>query len=375
MALATLSAQYGRRMSVMWTEFAARIVRAAGVRIGELIAVRDGVGRQDILEAVLLAVEAAGAIPIPQITPARYMERLWRTASLSHLAQWHRHRQMILEKTDRIIVLSGDRPDTVTADKQAYAAWSQAEDHLTQIEEARQLPLIMATIPTAKRAYQLGLTLDVLDAHVLPALIVSEAELSANVNVALMAANDDPLTISSGGTCVLTTRRGDRPWMGDDGLIDAADRASGFLVSTLPAGLLSCAIDESSAEGEVLVPQLRGVENVRLTVSRGRITYIKADSLSASARVSSWIDSHSGDPRRVSAVHLGLNPALQSTISWASIDRHLYGRVSICLGDNRHLGGNAVSSLRLDAVLGAEAALRSGDTDIVDAVSARTLGA
>lgn len=362
-------------MSVMWTEFAARIVRAAGVRIGELVAVRDGVGRQDILEAVLLAVEAAGAIPVPQITPARYLEKLWRSASLSHLAQWHRHRQMILEKTDRIIVLSGDRPDIAAADKQAFAAWSQAEDHLTQIEEARQMPLVMAMVPTPKRAYQLGLTQDVLDAHLLPALVIPETELSANVDAARMAAINDPLVVTSGDTAVLTLRRGERLWVGDDGLIDAADRASGFLVSTLPAGLLSCAVEETSAEGEVLVPMLHGVENVRLMVSRGRIAYIKADSLSASARISSWIDSHSGDPRRISAVQLGLNPALLSTIGWASVDKHLFGRVTLCLGDNRHLGGSAVSSLRLDVVLGAEATLRSGDADIVDALAARILGA
>lgn len=359
----------------MWTEFAARVVRAAGVRIGEMVAVRDGVGRQDILEAVLLAVEAAGAIPIPQITPARYLEKLWRTASLSHLAQWHRHRQMILEKTDRIIVLSGDRPDIAAADKQAFAAWSQAEDHLTQIEEARQMPLVMAIIPTPKRAYQLGLTQDVLDAHVLPALIMPETELAANVDAARMAAVDDPLVVASGEKYLLTLRRGDRLWVGDDGLIDAADRASGFLVSTLPAGSLSCAVEENSAEGEVLVPQLHGVENVRLIVSRGRITYVKADTLSASARVSSWIDSHSGDPRRISAVQLGLNPALQSTIGWPTVDKHLFGRVTLCLGDNRHLGGNTVSSLRLDVVLGAEAALGSGNVDIVDALAARKLGA
>ncbi|MBA3531464.1 MAG: hypothetical protein H0T73_06030, partial [Ardenticatenales bacterium] len=60
-----------------WSSIAARIVQGVGVQPGDLILVRDQAGRIEVLEEILLAIEAAGAVPLPQWMDPSYMTRLW----------------------------------------------------------------------------------------------------------------------------------------------------------------------------------------------------------------------------------------------------------------------------------------------------------
>ena len=52
-----------KEMDITWTEISHRIVDGLGVQRGELIAVRDNVGRIDVLLEILLAIELRGASP------------------------------------------------------------------------------------------------------------------------------------------------------------------------------------------------------------------------------------------------------------------------------------------------------------------------
>jgi hypothetical protein len=46
------------------------------VQPGELVQVRDHAGRQEVLMEALLAIEQAGAMPLPKLTSPAYLERL-----------------------------------------------------------------------------------------------------------------------------------------------------------------------------------------------------------------------------------------------------------------------------------------------------------
>lgn len=335
-------------MATSWADIGRRIVQGLDARMGELILVRECSGRYDVLQEILLAIEEAGAVPMPQISPARYLERLWGVGTLTYLSRWDHRRADMLETVDRVLVLGGDAPDIDGADRHLYGAWAQAEERLTQIEDHRRLPHLMVAVPTAKRAFDMGITLDALDARVLPALNVPAHALSGEITRVLAAVqNALTLTVRAATGHELTLKRGSRRWVGEDGCIDQSDRARGAVVSMLPAGSLSCAPLEDLTEGNVYLPRLHGARDVTLHVNAGRIVHVDARTQSEQTRINGWLDGFHGEPRRVGCVGIGLNPGLSETVGWPQVDACAFGRVSVTLGDNRHLGGSNASSLSL----------------------------
>ena len=62
-------------------------------------------------------------------------------------------------------------------------------------------------------------------------------------------------------------------------------------------------------------------------------------------------DAHSGEPRRVGHVGIGLNPFLKEPLGWTLVDEHLLGNVFVSFGENRYMGGHNESSLNVDFAL------------------------
>lgn len=333
---------------INWKPLAQRLVQGVGVRPGELIVVRDDSGRFDLLLELLLTIEKAGATPLPQITPVEYMERLWQTAPASYLARWDAPRQPWLQQADRIIVLAGASPDFRTVPEAALRAWETAEQRLTAIEEARQLPYLLAAIPTERRAQALGLTLAQLEQRLLPALETSVADLYKGLDAMQTAVSGaHSLIIQTGAGCELHLALGKRPWLSDDGFIDDDDRARGAIVSNLPAGSLYTTVLEAETRGTLWLPQAGVAQDVTLTFgANGRITDIVA--ASGGETLVQLFDRHTGEPRRVGHIGIGLNPHLAQPIGWTLVDEHVRGHLFISFGENRYMGGANDSSLNID---------------------------
>jgi leucyl aminopeptidase (aminopeptidase T) len=348
-----------------WTDVARRLVQGVDVKAGELIQVRDLAGRYDVLTEVLLAVEEAGAVPLPFVMPARYLERLWTTAPVSHLARWEKHRGTLLASVDRAITLSGDKPDYANADRNSVEAWSSSEERLAAIEEERQIPVLTAAIPTHKRAYQLGVTLEQLDEYVRPALALSSDQIKIEIDRVLgILQPARTLTLRTGTDCVLNMSINGREWMCDDGYVDAKDRSASLPVSNLPAGSAVIAMVEHQTSGRLHLPILRGVKDVTLEITAGRVSKIGVSNMSDLAKIGSWFDGHQGESRRLGYVSLGLNPLLTSAIGWSQIDQHVRGRVCIGFGDNTSYGGDNVTTLTATAVLANSAQLLADDQPV-----------
>ena len=92
-------------MDKSWQKIAQRFVEGLGVQPGELIEVRDGSGRLDILLETSLAIEQAGATPLLQLLSDDYLERLWIEVPQEHLAHWDQFRGKWLKQIDRVLVL------------------------------------------------------------------------------------------------------------------------------------------------------------------------------------------------------------------------------------------------------------------------------
>ena len=328
---------------------ARRIVAGLNVQPGELIQVRDHVDRPDVLFEVLLAIDLAGATPVVDHQSPAYLNRWLAEATPDAIAQSARQRRRVLEQVDRVVSLSGGMPDFSLAVPEALAAWQQMDEELTAIEEARRLPILVVAVPSAPRAARLGMTLAALEARVMPALLLDANASRMLIGRALEAVSGSHIAIGTGDSCELHLYHGDRRWHGDDGVIDDEDRRRLTIVSNLPAGSVYTTVLEERTHGRLHLPSAPGASDVTLHFEEGRIVAI--DAAHGAGALADWLDSHSGEPRRVSHIGIGLNPHLHSPIGWTLVNEHIAGALFLALGENRYMGGKNESSLNHDFAL------------------------
>lgn len=346
-----------------WQEIADYAVRGLGVRPGELIQVREHCGRGDVVLEMLLAVERAGATPLPELTPPKYLRRLLNEAPLSYLLNWDEHRLQWMQEIDRVLVLQGIGPDVDTIDVDMLDAWSSSVQRLTELEETRRLPYMLVGVPTERRAQQLGLTLDELEAYILPALHISVEDLRHQItNVLNTLDTATELTVVTGDNLELNIDRGKRRWLTDDGYVDEEDRIQGAIASNLPAGAVYTTLLEHATEGQLHLQQAAGATEVTLTFEGGEIVSVEADR--GSSKFRALLERHTGDCRRLGHIGVGLNPILDHPVGWTIIDEHVHGALFVSLGENRYMGGTNNSSLNIDFAL-TEATLLAEDTPVV----------
>jgi leucyl aminopeptidase (aminopeptidase T) len=151
---------------------------------------------------------------------------------------------------------------------------------------------------------------------------------------------------SGGGRYELRLTLGERPWIPDDGLIDEEGVKRGGVVSNLPAGSIYTTVLEDETKGEIHFPRTEDATDVLLRFERGRIVEISAKS--GANELEAMFDAHSGQPRRVSHVGLGLNPTLRTPLGWTLVDENMAGCLVVAFGENRYMSGENESSLNVD---------------------------
>jgi leucyl aminopeptidase (aminopeptidase T) len=335
---------------ISWGQIGRRIVSGLGVQRGELIAVRDNVGRLDVLLEILLEIELRGATPLVQHVPPDYMRRYLEQVPPDILAEWDRHRATWAQQQDRVLVLTSAESGFDDVPTARLHIWQEAVTRLTELEDQPPRPYLLAAIPTAARAAQLGMSEDELEAILLPALAASTVELQHEIERALnLARGGGSIVVHSGQGHTLRLQQGERPWLSDDGYIERADIERGANASNVPAGSIYTTVIEGETEGELWLPRAAGARDAVLTFRKGRVEGIEA--ASGAGELRALFDRHSGEPRRVSHIGIGLNPYLHEPIGWTLVDEHVHGYVFIAFGENRYMGGRNASSLNVDFAL------------------------
>jgi leucyl aminopeptidase (aminopeptidase T) len=190
-----------------------------------------------------------------------------------------------------------------------------------------------------------------LDKAVLPSLCTSVDELGQEIERILRVLKGaKELAIHTDNCYKLQLQLGSRPWLADDGYIDAADRAQGAIASNLPAGSVYTTVLEDRTHGEILISQPNGA-SVLLRFDHGDIVSFEATDATLAEDFSTMLNKHSGDCRRVGHIGIGLNPHLIEPIGWTLIDEHVPGALFLSLGENRYMGGQNQSSLNVDYTL------------------------
>lgn len=347
-----------------WSEISDRAVRGLGVKPRELVQVREHSGRHDVLLEMLLAVERVGATPLPELTPPEYLRRLLNEVDDDYLADWDRYRKQWMETVDRVLVLQGSGLDADEVPNLALDAWAQAVDRLTAVEDERRLPYMLVGVPTVEWAEDLDMSFEALEDLLLPAMAVPiEVLRQETERVLARVRGGKSLLIRSGNGAELRLDLANRRWLTDDGWIETEDRLNGAHASNLPAGSVYTTCVETSAEGSLFLPDAVGAVDVMLHFRAGDL--VQVDASHGADFFGGLLERHVGDRDRIGCVTIGLNPELRTFIGWPIVDKHVYGAVSVTLGENRQWGGKNESTLTIDFPI-ANATLLVDDELIVD---------
>ena len=322
---------------------ARRIVDAVPTAFGAVL-IRDRCGRAAVVDAVVDECLRRGLEPVIEHVDNERLSALIGSLPVDELERWDVDRLETTIRVSALVVLGGWALDTSGLPASSVKAWASAVRRVEAAFETRRVPEVFVAVPTETVAAALRCSLSELDALVLPALEVSVFELRASVQPVLAAlANADIVEVTtSAGT--LTTTRGTRSLLVDDGAIDREDIAAGAVVSNLPAGSIYWTVIEEGTRGLVA---LTDGSTLRFDGS-GRV----ADGPYVGERLP-----HLG---------IGSNPRVPSAIGWQIVDEHRPGAVFLALGENRYMGGSNASAINIDLTL-AQPTVRADNLTVVSA--------
>jgi len=150
--------------------------------------------------------------------------------------------------------------------------------------------------------------------------------------------------VTAGLRTRLTLRLEDRPVRLYDGVIDEEDIAKGLTFATLPAGSVSVAPSETSANGTFVsdIPQPQYgklIHDISWSFKDGKLTAFTGGR-NIEAIKATW-EKATGDKEKIANFTLGINPKAKTGFLDNSI---VLGTATIGIGENRVLGGKNNSS-------------------------------
>jgi leucyl aminopeptidase (aminopeptidase T) len=107
-------------------------------------------------------------------------------------------------------------------------------------------------------------------------------------------------------------------------------------VLNLPSGGVYTTVVEAATQGRLRFPEAAGAHDVTLDFEAGRILRIEA--ARGVGERNTLFDQHTGEPRRMSHIGIGLNPYLKRTIGWSVVNENRQGTLFVAFGENGILG-------------------------------------
>jgi leucyl aminopeptidase (aminopeptidase T) len=231
---------------------------------------------------------------------------------------------------------------------------SKAHFPLAKQRRIRTLNIGLALV-TKPRARVYGFNYEKWNKMMLAATSVDYGEL-AKVGRALREklSGAQHFTVTGPGGTDLSFDISGRRWYLSDGVVDQEDIQNEDLDDQLPAGGLSAAPLEDSADGRITfnagTPTMgRLSKGLQLSFENGRVVSLKGNA--STAGVKKMFESGTGDKDRIGYFGIGFNPKAETGYI---VNNVAYGAVSIGIGGNEFIGGkNRPGFFALDSIVGA----------------------
>lgn len=339
-------------------DLAARTVVETCMRVapGELIMVRGDALAFGFIEPLAFHIQRAGAHPYVKIeSEAGHRRRISELpgAILSAVAP---HEIDLLGKvTGYIAVNSSTEKKNLGLPKEGLAASHAAHETTSGILKRRDVRVIVATFPTPAQAEALSLPFEEYHDLVWRAFLVDlhgVAAECARVRAAFGRGRDVRLTTAKGTDMRMSVEG--RSLRIDDAIFTPEDLAGKETITNIPCGEVYMAPLETTANGVAVFDEIHAdgvrIRDLTCRFVDGRIAEFSSplDDASAFGRM---LDGHSGEPRVIAELGLGLNPEVRKAVGSIFLDEKIYGSAHLAVGDNYRYGGVNRSSLHFDMVM------------------------
>jgi len=223
----------------------------------------------------------------------------------------------------------------------------------TVLKKRRRSIYVTLGLVTPQRAKTYGFKYPAWKRAVTEATTVSYKSLTLfgrKVKAALEKAKEVHIT---GKGVKLSFQLEDRPVHVFDGVVDEDDMKVGAYDATLPAGSVSVAPVETSAEGTVqfdlpIATVGKLVQGLKWSFKNGKLTEYEAKKNIEATK--SWWEKAHGDKDRISSLTLGINPEAKFGFL-SNTNTIVQGAVTIGIGDNRFIGGKNNSDYGFEGTL------------------------
>lgn len=354
----------------------------AAIEPGEVVVIRGNSDQQELLEALVVATWKAGGQPTVEVNYPQANKKALMEMPIEYMKipQWYGLAQARL--VDCFINVVSENDPTLFADV--------PEERFEAFREAG-VPLQRAVRNSRFRAVNLGQTGGVPT----PAYAASEnvdydelnkmfwKAIDTDYEALRRSARSAAAALASGGTVRVTSdigtditfAVGDVPPRVNCGRPDDNVVYTGAMESWLPAGEAYAPIRAGTANGTVVVPNIRfrgsDLKNVKMRFKDGVMTDMSSDS--DLDELQAFLDATTGDTTMLSIVDIGVNPDSHPIAGSDYASWEMGGMVTLATGDNSWAGGSVVSSGALNLHLPG-ATLAVGETTVCEGGELKTSG-
>jgi len=361
-------------LTVDYEAVADTMVKALGIREGEVVALSGGLHTMDFLEIVALKLKCAGAFVIMETGSDRFYRRSALEVPIEYLKCPYPAAVTKMEILDCMISIGASDDPLLFSDLplergQAMARAGMPAMHIyNEKKRACTLRTLGMGFPTPKRAEHFNLSFE--EYHDLfwravqidlPAMREEQKKISRllekNRVIRIQSEKGTDITFSLEGRTILL----------DSGIFTAEDFEQGNMTTNWPCGEVWVAPVEPSANGvavfDTVFHQGKKITDLELTFRNGKVVNHRARE--NGDLFAAMLGEAEGDRDMIGEFAIGTNPEVTRVTGDTMLDEKIVGTVHLALGSNRYFGGNNVSTLHKDMVI-LGPTLYAGGTKVIE---------
>lgn len=346
------------------------ILDALRVRDQELVWVHTWNHSIDLAHEIVEQAQLHGAGVVLSMANESTIDHVLKNAPLEAATTSPRHWLSGVSKADALILLDGPEDPAIfkPIDKgKVLAVIGQQTQVLGTAFSNRVRTLFVRTTGLTEKAaktYDIDYSKWLQESN--RCLSTNQADiLDLGRRISVLLNKDREIHLSSSEGTDLRFRTRGSPLI-DDGVIDQEDMRSKNVFAQLPAGTVAIPVDESSAEGTIVLNWPRAylgdiIQNLRLDFKKGEITNMRA--LKGEKTFERALRAGIGAKDRLTSLIFGINS--NATTSFGqSTDALIPGTLTIGLGDNSFIGGRIHSNFSYQHTLN-DAIVSIGPTAVI----------
>jgi leucyl aminopeptidase (aminopeptidase T) len=344
LAFANVSSAQEGGMGVQ--EIAQRVVHES-LKLGEedYVLITTWAHTIPLAEALALEAMKAGAVPTIVLESDNLYRSVLSEVPEENLKKTPLHMLAALDAVTAEISLSGPEDPSVfeAGSPASVSAMNEAYHPLMEKSRTKKIrgAYIQYGFATPERAKRYGVDHTTWSQGLSGALTSDLKKISRDCKImASIFENAKKIEVTHSNGTKLKMSLAGRAASAQDGIVDASDIAKGHLWATLPAGNVTCAPNETSVNGKVVVEKMalwgQVVKNLTWNFKDGKLVSYKAGE---NEKVfAEFLNGATGDKDRFASISIGLNPHAKSTGANLT-DWIVRGAISLGIGNNEDLGG------------------------------------